>query len=877
MNDPRDERLERASAIFAHAAVFALASTLIELACTIGMATTEVEGIRIEPNVVRVGALLRFPLAFLIGALFGATSGPKAEAKTRFLLPSLFAAPWFLVEALEYRTLGTTGGMPRLSLLLSPAELFRGPHLLTALLLVTAAVLATLFVPHRLVGLLRARFERQGVLAADAVGIGVAALIPLGAMAAGSPSLYYGAVPAPVHLLVGKTPRPEAVAEPHHHHHDHDGGAPEAYPDEPEPEDGIPRPPADVRMLLYALEGVEAPLPLPDTGRPFCREAVRPARLAAANSVLLLVLHGVGTREMQAQFGGRPAMPSLARIAADGVSFTSFHAVSDRGDQGTVSLLAGVPLLAPSTYVEAHVPPRLPSLARDLGALGYDTFLVHGGEPGLGAMSTLVRSLGFGRYDTSPRDEWTALRSFGLPDATTLERLQASVTAQRREHADRPYLGVATLFGTAEPYAVPEGSEAIATGEGPWEALGNAVRATDAALGRFYEWYLAEEAPKGTLLVVTSDRASSLHVANEARSETEPTRTRFEIPLVIAGLPRATRDAVRANARRNGGQADVAPTVLGLLGAGPFGCYRGRDLLGVREPWPVRRLVMAAAGRSQRYLVIFDGRFRWQLDRDQESNGFAIFDLQHDAELRRDLASPDDPQAAQMREYVLSFLTVGNYLVTNDRYLPETPTSVIAAPAPSTTRTVKALGGGGATVAPADLAAAASAGYGGVGLRLDVAEDGRVVVEGTTITLESLLARLPAGLVVVAHLPSFAEVGAPARIARTRALVTALGRIPSGRLILLGPDPALASTLTTYLGAPYYLEPGAFVSRQELVRAALRHGATGVAMPASAGRVGIEEAHQAGLRILLDGTSTYEALGSRPDLWVLSDAAPPAP
>ena len=125
MNDPRDERLERASAIFAHAAVFALASTLIELACTIGMATTEVEGIRIEPNVVRVGALLRFPLAFLIGALFGATSGPKAEAKTRFLLPSLFAAPWFLVEALEYRTLGTTGGMPRLSLLLSPAELFR--------------------------------------------------------------------------------------------------------------------------------------------------------------------------------------------------------------------------------------------------------------------------------------------------------------------------------------------------------------------------------------------------------------------------------------------------------------------------------------------------------------------------------------------------------------------------------------------------------------------------------------------------------------------------------------------------------------------------------------------------------------------------------
>ena len=257
------------------------------------------------------------------------------------------------------------------------------------------------------------------MLTADSVALAVAALLPIGAAAAGSPSLAFGAFPAPVYFFVGRRPEPVPVASEghdHHGHHHHDAGVAEAYPDEPTPADGIPRPPADVRMLLYALEGIEAPLPIADTSRPFCRTAARPSRIAAPKSAILLVLHGVGAREMRASFGGRPAMPNLARIASEGVSFDNFHAVSDRGDQGTVSILGGVPLLAPALYVDANVPPELPSMARDLGALGFDSFVVHGGEPGLGSMETLVRTLGFGRFDVPPRDAWIGLRGVALPE-----------------------------------------------------------------------------------------------------------------------------------------------------------------------------------------------------------------------------------------------------------------------------------------------------------------------------------------------------------------------------------------------------------------------------------------------------------------------------
>ncbi|HXG39573.1 MAG TPA: 2,3-bisphosphoglycerate-independent phosphoglycerate mutase, partial [Candidatus Limnocylindrales bacterium] len=111
---------------------------------------------------------------------------------------------------------------------------------------------------------------------------------------------------------------------------------------------------------------------------------------------------------------------------------------------------------------------------------------------------------------------------------------------------------------------------------GDWEATIRALEVIDACLGRVVgaveALEVADPAGPGPLLVVTADHGN----ADEMRTEDGQPVTAHSlnpVPIVVVGR------AVRGRALRNGVLADVAPTILELVGMAPWPEITGRSLL----------------------------------------------------------------------------------------------------------------------------------------------------------------------------------------------------------------------------------------------------------------------------------------------------------
>lgn len=95
-----------------------------------------------------------------------------------------------------------------------------------------------------------------------------------------------------------------------------------------------------------------------------------------------------------------------------------------------------------------------------------------------------------------------------------------------------------------------------------------AVEAVDRALGRVAEAVLA----RGGALVVTADHGNAEQMIDPATGGPHTAHTTNPVPIVVAGAPEVASVA-------DGRLADVAPTVLDLLGLDAPAAMTGRSLL----------------------------------------------------------------------------------------------------------------------------------------------------------------------------------------------------------------------------------------------------------------------------------------------------------
>ncbi len=399
---------------------------------------------------------------------------------------------------------------------------------------------------------------------------------------------------------------------------------------------------------------------------PFCQRSQRPQGQPQPRSVILLLLEGIGTAQLHHRYRGEPSMPALQRIGSEQVSFDHFYAVGTKSGQALPALMAGVTAQTAIHLVSKQGDIQLQGMPAVLAEHGWRTAYFHGGDLSFEAQGAFLQQLGFQElHDFDARSD-LPIHGWGWADEITFRQTREWISAQRSARPDQPYLATLATLSTHDPFELPASALEGYDPRDRTARFAASLAYLDRQLEDLYAWYLAEEAPRGTLLLIVSDHTQLQHVIEGLPL---PERDRFaydfSIPFIVAGLPRPPDPEITA---RVGGQADLPHTLLALLGLPDLACGQGLDLLG-DAAWPQERLLPAVATDELRFLYLRQGPLEWSLDR--WSGGFALVDTWVDPQRSRDLYRADHPDLPRVKAFLDAYTAFCYLAAEHDAYLPD--------------------------------------------------------------------------------------------------------------------------------------------------------------------------------------------------------------
>jgi glycerophosphoryl diester phosphodiesterase len=314
--------------------------------------------------------------------------------------------------------------------------------------------------------------------------------------------------------------------------------------------------------------------------------ASRLAGVARGRNVIVLSAESLSAFVLGLEIGAQPVASNLTAFARESLAFTQFFDQTHRGttaDAEFVSLnsLMPLPFGAVSTRYASNDFRALPHVLQERG---YHTLSACAEPSSFWNMGGMHPKLGFARSLFAPDFAWTRSVGVGLDDASFFEQIVPTL----RQGAE-PFFAYLISSSNHHPYNVPPDLRRLRPGSVPEGLAGDylqSVRYFDEAFGRFVADLAREGILDRTVVVVFGDHQSWLDDTELQRlwrasghendaSEVDLWRLRRRVPLLVR-LPHAAESGPRDTP---GGQLDITPTLLSLLGVeGVTGPWLGRDL-----------------------------------------------------------------------------------------------------------------------------------------------------------------------------------------------------------------------------------------------------------------------------------------------------------
>ncbi len=408
----------------------------------------------------------------------------------------------------------------------------------------------------------------------------------------------------------------------------------------------------DILWLQRAL-GHRVPFAGGSGEAPLCAAGARGSdRGWPHRSVILVIMESVGSVELAATYQGRAVMPELAAFAARNLHFARVEAAGTKSGSAMAPLFCGLP---PQTY--EHLLHRVPlntmeGFPRLLAERGYRTAYVHGADLAWEFQRSFLRMVGFAEIvERDPRRGFPRF-GWGWSDEVTAGLLREWVATARREDPARPFLATWFTLSSHDPYDLPPEWPRRFAEEDARSRLYESLAYLDHHLGQLFSWYEAEEAPRGTLLVLVGDHTP--HLVNREPTPRGPV-FRFEVPLVVAGAGRPERATAAAITARRGAHYDLPATLLAALGLPALPCDQGVDLLAAPADWPADRVVYAVGGEDLEEVQLWLGDEHVVVDR-LFRGAFAVAP-----------AAAAEP-SPRVRRFLEVMVPLNRYLTTRDAY-----------------------------------------------------------------------------------------------------------------------------------------------------------------------------------------------------------------
>jgi len=307
-----------------------------------------------------------------------------------------------------------------------------------------------------------------------------------------------------------------------------------------------------------------------ETGRSLARKIEGDAGRPKLNVVVLLE-ESLGSEFFGCLGRTEPTCtPRLDGLSREGLLFTNIYASGNRTVRGMEAVLCSFPPLPGDSVVVRSGGKPIETLARVLERDGYDTTFLYAGRGIFDHIRPFMTTNGYQHFVEQKDYANPAFSTiWGVSNEDLYQR--GLEECRRAAEAGKPFFVTMLSVSNHKPFTYPKGRIA----ENPDErSRQNAVKYTDFAIGQFFDRAQKESFWTNTVFVVVAD-----HGARVYGRQTIPMKS-YEIPFLVLG-PAAVAAPERIGTP--GGQVDVAPTILGLIGRPYESTFFGRDLRRMAE------------------------------------------------------------------------------------------------------------------------------------------------------------------------------------------------------------------------------------------------------------------------------------------------------
>jgi len=315
--------------------------------------------------------------------------------------------------------------------------------------------------------------------------------------------------------------------------------------------------------------------------------------IAKGKNLIIIQVEALQGFVINKKIGGREITPNLNRLIDRSLYFDNFYSQVADGGTSDAEFLTNVsffPLKEGAVYYR-YSSNNFNSLAKILKSYGYSSYVMHAYKPDFWNRELMYKSLGFDRFFSEKDYVQDEKIGMGLSDRSFF--LQS---IQKMKEFKKPFYAFLITLSSHYPFDDTKHYDEFDVGEYENTLLGNYLKAihyTDRAIGEFIQELDKEGLLRDSIVIIYGD-----HKAIPKEQSQELGRflgisdmNSFEwyklqkVPFLIY-MPSKNLKGILNIA---GGQVDILPTVLNLLGNEKKYPLMGRDLMNSKEGFVVFR------------------------------------------------------------------------------------------------------------------------------------------------------------------------------------------------------------------------------------------------------------------------------------------------
>jgi lipoteichoic acid synthase len=315
-------------------------------------------------------------------------------------------------------------------------------------------------------------------------------------------------------------------------------------------------------------------------------EPVKMPAIAAGKiqNVLMVVLESTPAEYVQPYARKYKVTPELDKYAANAIVFRNMYAHAPATNKSLVSILASVyPWLSYNSITNEFPDAALPTISAELKKRQYRTAFFNSGDNRFQKTGEFLAHRGFDvvrdcrevacpQYFEEKDQHWGPLD--GVNDECTARALRSWMQEQR----GHKFFAMLWTYQTHYPYYSNGGRTDIETYDSTLNRYLNAVHHSDQVMGRIIEGLKEDGLFDSTLVVVVGDHGEAFGRHGQTTHASMIYEENVHIPCLFIN------PALHGERNDNiGGLADLAPTILGMLGLQPAKAWQGQNLFALSK------------------------------------------------------------------------------------------------------------------------------------------------------------------------------------------------------------------------------------------------------------------------------------------------------